>query len=197
MLKSMSTDVNKSDCKNKGSCGCAIDEPIGKRDFIIMTAGVAACAGLATAAWPIIKTLSPSADVLAQATVEVNLSEIKEGQSIKVKWQGKPVFIRRRTKKDIDEAKAANLSNMKDPQTDEQRTIPGKEEWLIMIGVCTHLGCIPIEQDDNAGGGWFCPCHGSYYDTAGRILRGPAPYNLAIPDYYFASDEVVVIGKKG
>ena len=142
---------------------------------------------------PLLKSMGPSAEVRAQSTVEVNVSSMVDGQSIKVVWQGKPVFIRKRTKKEIQEAKEVDLSSLRDPQTDEERTKPGKEKWLVMIGICTHLGCIPIgEQGDY--GGWFCPCHGSYYDTAGRIRKGPAPKNLEIPVYKFLDDNLILIG---
>ncbi len=140
--------------------------------------------------------MNPAADVLAAATIEVDLSPIVVGQSITVSWRGKPVFIRRRTPKEIEEAAKADLKELPDPQTDTARA--AKPEWLIVVGVCTHLGCIPLGQKptDSRGeyGGWFCPCHGSVYDTSGRIRRGPAPKNLPVPKYEFVSDGMVRIG---
>ncbi|XGA08147.1 MAG: ubiquinol-cytochrome c reductase iron-sulfur subunit [Wolbachia endosymbiont of Xenopsylla cheopis] len=167
-----------------------------RRDFIILTAGTMAGLGIASAVWPLVKSMNPSAEILAMSTIEVNLSGIKEGQGIKVKWRGKPVFIRRRTKQEIETARVVDIKALRDPQPDEQRVLPGKDEWLIMLGVCTHLGCVPIDHMTKDGNGWFCPCHGSYYDTSGRIIRGPAPLNLIVPDYFFPSDDIVVIGKK-
>jgi len=142
--------------------------------------------------------MNPSADVLALSSIEVDLGPIQVGQTIKVKWRGVPVFIRHRTQADIDEARKVDVHSLKDPQADEQRVKKGKEQWLVMVGVCTHLGCIPLSGAGEYGGadngGWFCPCHGSQYDTAGRIRKGPAPLNLAIPDYTFLSDNRIKIG---
>jgi ubiquinol-cytochrome c reductase iron-sulfur subunit len=135
--------------------------------------------------------MSATKDVLAMANLEVDLSNIEPGQTVTVKWRGKPVFVRRRTEEDIAKAKAVDLSTLRDPQPDEARAkIP---EWLIVVGVCTHLGCVPLP---NAGdyAGWFCPCHGSHYDTSGRIRKGPAPYNLEVPEYTFIEDNKVVVG---
>ncbi|QKX02645.1 ubiquinol-cytochrome c reductase iron-sulfur subunit [Wolbachia endosymbiont of Dirofilaria (Dirofilaria) immitis] len=167
-----------------------------RRDFITLTTCAMAGIGAASSFWPLIKSMSPSAEVLAMSTVEVNLTNIQEGQEKKVKWQGKPVFIRRRTKQEIEIAKAVDIRNLRDPELDEQRVHKGKSEWLIMIGICTHLGCVPINHATKDGNGWFCPCHGSYYDTSGRVIGGPAPKNMAIPNYFFLSENVVVIGKK-
>ena len=157
-------------------------------------AGIGACA----AAWPFIDSMNPSADVLALASIEVDLSPIQVGQSLKVKWRGVPLFIRHRTKADIDYAKAVPMSDLRDPETDAQRTQPGHEEWLIVIGVCTHLGCIPLAGAGDFGGpdhgGWFCPCHGSQYDTAARIRKGPAPKNLHLPPYKFLNDTRIKVG---
>jgi len=137
--------------------------------------------------------MNPAADVLALSSIEVDLSPIKEGQTIKVKWRGVPVFIRHRTPENIKEARAVNLSELRDPQTDESRVQKGHDQWLIMVGVCTHLGCIPL-GDAGDYQGWFCPCHGSHYDTAGRIRKGPAPTNMLVPQYTFLSDNRVKIG---
>jgi len=161
--------------------------------------------GAAAFAWPLIDQMNPDASALALASVEVDVSSIEEGQSIKVKWRGKPVFIRYRTAAEMEEAKAVPLEDLKDPEarnanlpgdaqaTDENRTVEGKEQWIIMVGVCTHFGCIPIGEQGDFGG-WFCPCHGSHYDTAGRIRKGPAPENLAVPQFTFIDDNTIRIG---
>ncbi|MCU7611563.1 ubiquinol-cytochrome c reductase iron-sulfur subunit [Anaplasma capra] len=167
-----------------------------RRDFLGLTTLSMACVGLASFVYPLVASLNPAADVVAQATVEVDLSSIKEGTTKIVKWQGKPVFIRRRTPEEIEEARAVDVSNLRDPQSDQQRTRMESGEWLIMLGVCTHLGCVPVGAK-NGEKGWYCPCHGSKYDTSGRVVSGPAPLNLPVPDYYFLNDNTVVIGKKG
>lgn len=138
-----------------------------------------------------LSSLSASADVLAMAKVEVKLGAIPEGKNVIVKWQGKPVFIRHRTQDEIDEANQVQVSNLRDPQTDADRV--KKPEWLVMLGICTHLGCVPIGEAGDFGG-WFCPCHGSHYDISGRIRRGPAPLNLEIPAYDFTDDETLMVG---
>jgi len=166
-----------------------------RRDFLLLTAQAMGALGGAALVWPLIDSMNPSADVLALASTEVDLGAIAEGQEIKVVWRGKPVFIRHRTAKNIEDANAANLGEMRDPEPDSARVQKGKEKWLVMVGVCTHLGCIPL--GGTAGGefgGWFCPCHGSAYDTSGRIRKGPAPKNLAIPPYQFTSDTKIKIG---
>ncbi|OEY87077.1 ubiquinol-cytochrome c reductase iron-sulfur subunit [Wolbachia pipientis] len=168
-----------------------------RRDFLTLTTCAMAGIGAASTVWPLIKSISPSAEVIAMSTVEVNLSEILAGKGKKVKWQGKPVFIRKRTHKEVEAARAVDIKTLRDPQSDEQRVHKGKDEWLIMLGICTHLGCVPIDHETKDGNGWFCPCHGSYYDTSGRVIGGPAPKNMVIPDYFFSGDNVVVIGKKG
>lgn len=169
-----------------------------RRDFMSLTAGTLAAVGVASAAWPFINSMNPAADVLALSSIEVDLAPIAEGQTIKVKWRGVPVFIRHRTKADIDFAKDVPLSELVDPQADADRVKPGKEQWLVMVGVCTHLGCIPIVgEGEYCGpdkGGYFCPCHGSQYDTSGRIRKGPAPRNLDVPQYTFLSDNRIKIG---
>lgn len=164
-----------------------------RRDFIVLASQATMGVGAAVALWPFVQSLNPAADVLALASSEVNLSALQPGQEIKIMWRGKPVFIRRRTQEEIAEAKAVDVSKLPDPQTDSERVKEGKEEWLVMIGVCTHLGCIPLGEQGEYGG-WFCPCHGSHYDTSGRIRKGPAPTNLAIPPYEFISDNVIKIG---
>jgi ubiquinol-cytochrome c reductase iron-sulfur subunit len=169
-----------------------------RRDFMMLTAGALAAVGGASVAWPLIDSMNPAADVLALSSVEVDLAPVKEGQTIKVKWRGVPVFIRHRTKEDIEEARKVNVSELRDPQKDEERVQKGHDQWLVMVGVCTHLGCIPLGGAGDFGGsdngGWFCPCHGSHYDTAGRIRKGPAPKNLTVPQYTFLSDNRIKIG---
>lgn len=172
---------------------CASDS---RRDFLFMTAGAMAAVGAGSVAWPFVHQMNPAADTLAMSTTEVDLSPIEVGQAVTVMWRGKPVFIRRRTPKEIEEAEAVDVATLRDKQTDEQRV--QKPEWLIVIGVCTHLGCVPLGQKtgDMRGDydGWFCPCHGSAYDTSGRIRKGPAPKNLEVPKYTFLSDALVRIG---
>ncbi len=165
----------------------------GRRDFLYVAAGAVGAVGVAGAVWPLINQLNPDASVLALASAEFDLSGVEEGQSVTVKWRGMPVFIRHRTATEIEEAKAVPLSDLKDPQTDAQRVKEGHEQWLIMIATCTHLGCIPVGESGEFGG-WFCPCHGSQFDTAGRIRKGPAPSNLVLPPYEFISDTQVKIG---
>jgi ubiquinol-cytochrome c reductase iron-sulfur subunit len=137
-------------------------------------------------------TMAPSADVLAMANVEVDLSKIPEGSTIVVKWRGKPLFIKHRTQVEIDAARSVEMSELKDPEQDEKRV--QRAEWLLTIGVCTHLGCVPLPNQGDYKG-WFCPCHGSHYDTSGRIRKGPAPLNLEIPPYSFKTDELVLVGE--
>ena len=167
-----------------------------RRDFLFVAAGGFGAVGAAAVVWPLVDNLNPSADVLALSSIEVDISKVQVGQSIRVKWRGKPVFIRRRTKIEIEEAAKVQDSDLPDRQADASRV--KKPEWLIVVGVCTHLGCVPLGQKvtDPRGdyGGWFCPCHGSHYDTSGRIRKGPAPKNLSVPDYVFLSDTNVRIG---
>lgn len=164
-----------------------------RRDFIVLTASAMAGVGGLTALWPFVNSLNPSADVLALASTEVDISSVKEGQAITVMWRGKPVFIRHRTADEIKTANEVKAEDLPDPQKDEERVKKGKEQWLVMVGVCTHLGCVPMGQSGEFGG-WFCPCHGSHYDTSGRIRKGPAPSNLMVPPYEFTSDSVIKIG---
>jgi len=164
-----------------------------RRDFLYVATGAVGAVGVVGVAWPLINQMNPDASVLALASAEYDLTPIAEGQSVTVKWRGLPVFIRHRTPKEIQEAQAVPLSELKDPETDEQRTKPGHEQWLVMIANCTHLGCIPVGESGEYDG-WFCPCHGSVYDTAGRIRRGPAPKNLVVPPYEFLSDTMIQIG---
>jgi ubiquinol-cytochrome c reductase iron-sulfur subunit len=173
-----------------------------RRDFLMVATGALGAVGLAATAWPFINNLNPAADTLALSTVEVNVAPIQVGQAVTVKWRGKPLFVRHRTPEEIKEAEAVPLSELRDPQTDNSRVTDTakkvRPEWLIQIGVCTHLGCVPLgnKAGDPKGpfGGWFCPCHGSAYDTSGRIRQGPAPRNLEIPPYLFTSDTLVRVG---
>ena len=167
------------------------DEKKTRRDFIHITSGVTVATGMAVAGWPLIDQMNPSADVLALATVEVDLEPLQPGQSISVLWRGKPLFIRYRTEEEISEAKDIDLNSLKDPELDEDRAENAK--YLVMIGVCTHLGCVPLGQEGEYGG-WFCPCHGSHYDHSGRIRKGPAPSNLEVPSYKFLSNNIIRIG---
>ncbi|HSG95966.1 MAG TPA: ubiquinol-cytochrome c reductase iron-sulfur subunit [Afifellaceae bacterium] len=176
-----------------------------RRDFLLIATGAFGAVGAASLAWPFIHQMNPDASALALASTEVDISSIEPGQSIKVFWRGKPVFIRYRTEKEIAEARAVSLDELPDTAarnaniadnadaSDENRAVEGREEWIIMVGVCTHLGCIPLGEQGEFGG-WFCPCHGSHYDTAGRIRIGPAPENLAIPEYTFLDDTTLRIG---
>ena len=169
-----------------------------RRDFLYLTASAVGAVGVAGALWPFISSMNPAADVRALASIEVDLSPIKPGQAITVKWRGQPVFIRHRTESEIREAQNVELSKLRDKQPDTERVKEGKAQWLVMIGVCTHLGCVPLGQNpgDSKGdfGGWFCPCHGSHYDNSGRIRKGPAPTNLPVPPYEFVSDSQIRIG---
>ena len=173
-------------------------EGVRRRDFINIAAVSFAGVGAAVTVAPLVIQMSPSADVRALSSTEVDISKIQPGQGIKTVWRKQPVFIRNLTPAEIQKANAVQLSELRDPQTLADRTKPGKQNWLITLGVCTHLGCVPlgIGEGETRGeyGGYFCPCHGSSYDTAARIRRGPAPKNLVVPDYEFASDTVVRIG---
>ena len=167
-----------------------------RRDFLYLATGAVAAVGVASVAWPFIDSMNPAADTLALAQIDVDLSPIQVGQAITVTWRGKPVFIRRRTEEEIAAAASVNLAELRDPAPDSARV--KQPQWLVMVGICTHLGCVPLGQKstDPRGdyGGWFCPCHGSHYDTAGRIRRGPAPLNLALPEYAFLTDTSIRIG---
>lgn len=177
----------------------------GRRDFIFVATATVGAIGVGLAAWPFIDQMNPDAASLALATTEVDISSLEPGMSITVKWRGKPVFIRNRTDAEVEEARAVPLSALKDqlarnanlpddaPATDENRASPDNERILIQVGICTHLGCVPIGEAGEYGG-WFCPCHGSQYDTAGRIRSGPAPENLPIPAMTFLSPTTVQIG---
>ncbi len=174
------------------------DEKASRRDFLNYLAVATGGVGAVGFVWPVVDSMNPSADVLALASIEVDLSAIEVGQNLTVKWRGKPVFIRRRTADEIAAAQTDDAAALPDIQADADRVQSGKEEWLVLVGVCTHLGCVPLGQKpgDERGefGGWFCPCHGSHYDTSGRIRKGPAPRNLSVPPYTFKSDTLIQIG---
>jgi ubiquinol-cytochrome c reductase iron-sulfur subunit len=185
-----------------------------KRDFLYIATGAVGAVGVGLMAWPLINQMNPDASVKALASTEVDLAALAEGQAITIKWRGNPVFVRHRTKVEIEAAKAVKIeelidpvarsANVKDndPATDANRIVGGKEQFIVMMGVCTHLGCVPIGNEGEYAvvegsaktGGWFCPCHGSHYDTSGRIRKGPAPQNLPVPPYAYLSDTRIQIG---
>ncbi len=173
---------------------CVIKTEPSRRDFLYVATATVGMVGAAAAMVPLIAQMNPDASTIAAgAPIEVDLAPIAEGQIIKVFWRSKPIFISHRTKKEIDEARAVNVTSLPDPESDEKRVKQGHEQWLVVIGICTHLGCIPLPHQGDYGG-WFCPCHGSQYDTAGRVRRGPAPANLYLPPYEFVSDNKIRIG---
>ena len=192
-----------------GHCTCSAEKSEEKdgqsrREFLTYTAGAMGVVGAAAAAWPLIDSMNPAADTLALSTTEVDVSGMKEGDSMTVMWRGKPVFIRYRTASEVEEARGVDLTGLRDPQSDAERfkqSVFGDKEmphWLLVIGVCTHLGCVPLGQKatDPHGefDGWFCPCHGSQYDSAARIRKGPAPKNLEVPPYQFTDATHIKIG---
>ena len=182
----------------EGAMHAEAGEGVRRRDFINIAAVSAAGVGVVGILYPLINQMNPSADILALASIEVDISKIAPGQALKTLWRKQPVFIRQLTPAEVAAAVAVPLSALRDPQTLAERTKPGKEQWLITLGVCTHLGCVPLGagQGEMRGeyGGYFCPCHGSAYDTAARIRKGPAPRNLEVPEYAFKSDTIVQIG---
>ena len=167
-----------------------------RRDFLYLSSMTIGGVGVAVFMWPFLKSMNPAEDTLALGSTEVDLSDISIGQSITVKWRGRPVFIRRRTQEEIVEANSVDVASLRDPMEDKDRV--QQEEWLVLEGVCTHLGCVPLGQKmtDTKGeyNGWFCPCHGSHYDTSGRVRKGPAPDNLPVPPYKFISNTKIIIG---
>jgi ubiquinol-cytochrome c reductase iron-sulfur subunit len=169
-----------------------------RRDFLLHSTIAFGAVGGAMMVWPLIDSMNPAADTLSLATTEFSIANIPEGAAITVVWRGKPVFVRHRTQEEVEAARAVDLNDLPDPQADQDRVSPEHERFLILVGVCTHLGCIPLgtKAMDPRGefGGWFCPCHGSHYDTSGRIRKGPAPANLEVPPYTFVSDTTVRIG---
>ncbi len=183
----------------------AEDHEGARRDFLFYATGAAAAVATGAAVWPLVNQMNPSADVQALSSIRVDVSGVAEGTQLTVKWLGKPVFIRRRTAAEIEAAREVDLSELPDmlarnnniagdiPATDENRALDETGEWLVMVGVCTHLGCVPL-GDAGDFNGWFCPCHGSHYDTSGRIRKGPAPENLLIPVAEFADEATIVLG---
>ena len=173
-----------------------LEEGETRRDFLLIATSTVAAIGTGIAVWPFIDSMNPAADTLALASTGVDLSAIEEGQAITVVWRGKPVFVRHRTGDEIKEAESVPLADLPDPEADMARV--EKPEWLVLVGVCTHLGCIPLGQKPSEPkgeyGGWFCPCHGSHYDTSGRIRKGPAPANLPVPPYEFVEETTIKIG---
>ena len=165
-----------------------------RRDFLYVATTAVGAIGAAAILVPLVEQMNPDASTIAAgAPIEVDLMPIAEGQVIKVFWRGQPIFISHRTKKEIDEARSVNVTTLPDPQTDQSRVKPDHDQWLVLIGICTHLGCIPLAHEGDYDG-WFCPCHGSQYDASGRIRKGPAPANLPVPPYKFLSDTKIQIG---
>ncbi|MBW6416366.1 ubiquinol-cytochrome c reductase iron-sulfur subunit [Celeribacter sp. PS-C1] len=184
-----------------------VDEHEGtRRDFLYYATGGAGAVAAGAAVWPLVNQMNPSADVQALSSIRVDISGIEVGTQLTVKWRGKPVFIRRRTQDEIDAARAVTMDELVDPiarndnkdaaldAEDQNRTMDEAGEWLVMMGVCTHLGCVPLGDGAGDFGGWFCPCHGSHYDTSGRIRKGPAPENLPVPTAAFDGDTEIVLG---
>ncbi len=192
----------------------AVHEDVNRRDFLMIATGAVAGVGAALTAWPFISQMNPDASVLALSSVEVDLAPIAEGQAVTIKWRGNPLIIRHRSKADIDMAKAVKVSDLidtnprnanaksTDQATDDNRVVGGKSQYLVMLGVCTHLGCVPegnkgdfgVVTGNSTTGGWLCPCHGSQYDTAGRVRKGPAPENLPVPQYVYLTDTKIRVG---
>jgi ubiquinol-cytochrome c reductase iron-sulfur subunit len=165
-----------------------------RRDFIYIATGAVGAVGVASLAWPFISQLAPDAQTIAAgAPVDLDLAPIAEGQSIKLFWRGKLIFVRHRTAAEIEAARKVDVSSLRDPQADDTRVKAGKAQWLVVFGNCTHLGCVPLGNSGEYNG-WFCPCHGSVFDTSGRIRQGPAPTNLPVPPYTFTADSKIMIG---
>jgi ubiquinol-cytochrome c reductase iron-sulfur subunit len=194
-LKDIMATVEHTD----GTLGHAPEDGVRRRDFINIAAVSFAGVGAAATLYPLVNQMNPSADVLALASIEVDVSQIQPGQAIKTIFRKQPLFIRHLTPQEMQAAAAVPLGELRDPQTLQERTAEGKSQYLVTMGVCTHLGCVPlgVAEGENKGqyGGYFCPCHGSHYDTAGRIRKGPAPTNLEVPEYKFASDTVITVGE--
>ena len=167
------------------------EKKVKRRDFIFTATYAVGAVGVAATVWPLVDQMNPDASVKALASTEVDVSSVEPGKTITVLWRGKPVFIKRRTQNEIDEARSVRMEDLPDPEKDEDRA--KNSEWLVMLGVCTHLGCVPL-NDKGDYNGWFCPCHGSHYDTSGRIRKGPAPTNMSIPNYEFLENNIIKIG---
>lgn len=182
----------------------AEDNSGSRRDFLYVATASAGAVGVGAAVWPLVNQMNPSADVRALASIEIDVSDIEVGTQLTVKWRGKPVFVRRRSAEEIAAARADAVADLPDSDSrnannpgdasDENRTLDEAGEWLVMMGVCTHLGCVPLGDGAGEFGGWFCPCHGSHYDTAGRIRKGPAPENLPVPQAAFIDDTTIKLG---
>ena len=168
-----------------------IKEKTTRRDFIYTLTATLGAVGAGATIWPIVTQMNPDSSVKALSSIEVDISKIEKGKEITVMWRGKPVFIKRRTPEEVKSAESINIKDLKHPEDDKIRV--KKSEWLVVVGICTHLGCVPINGKGEYGG-WFCPCHGSHYDTSGRIRKGPAPTNLEVPSYKFIDDNRIVIG---
>ena len=168
-----------------------IKEKTTRRDFIYTLTATLGAVGAGATIWPIVTQMNPDSSVKALSSIEVDISKIEKGKEITVMWRGKPVFIKRRTPEEVKSAESINIKDLKHPEDDKIRV--KKSEWLVVVGICTHLGCVPINGKGEYGG-WFCPCHGSHYDTSGRIRKGPAPTNLEVPSYKFIDDNKIVIG---
>jgi len=167
------------------------EKKVKRRDFIFTATYAVGAVGVAATVWPLVDQMNPDASVKALASTEVDVSTVEPGKTITVLWRGKPVFIKRRTQNEINEARSVRMEDLPDPEKDEDRA--KNPEWLVMLGVCTHLGCVPL-NDKGDYNGWFCPCHGSHYDTSGRIRKGPAPTNMSIPNYEFLENNIIKIG---
>lgn len=169
-----------------------------KRDFIFIATGAASAVAAGALVWPLVSQMGPAADTLAAGSIEIDLSKVEVGQQMKMLWRGKPVFVRHRTPAEIAEAEAVDIAELRDPQTDDARLVPNQEgkldpKYLVMVGVCTHFGCVPVGEAGEYDG-WYCPCHGSHYDTSGRIRKGPAPTNLEVPPYVYTSNNTIKVG---
>jgi ubiquinol-cytochrome c reductase iron-sulfur subunit len=196
----MATVEHNGGSLGDGTPAAAPDQGVRRRDFINIAAVSAAGVGAAATLYPLLNQMNPSADVLALAAIEVDVAAIQPGQAIKTIFRKQPLFVRHLTPQEIQAANAVAVGDLRDPQTLAERTAEGKPQWLITMGVCTHLGCVPLgaSEGENRGdfGGYFCPCHGSHYDTAARVRKGPAPKNLEVPAYKFTSDTVVTVGEE-
>jgi ubiquinol-cytochrome c reductase iron-sulfur subunit len=181
---------NNKNSSNTSSSSNNSNNDENRRDFLTFAASGFVGVGAACAAWPLVDSMNPAEDVLANSSIEVDLENIKSGQSVTIKWRGKPIFIKNRTPEEIMESRNADIEKLRDSEPDEKRVKPSYDKWLVVVGVCTHLGCVPISEQS----GWFCPCHGSYYDNSGRVVAGPAPKNLEVPPYEFITDTKIKIG---
>jgi ubiquinol-cytochrome c reductase iron-sulfur subunit len=186
--------AEREDKKGLGIMTTEVSTEPTRRDFLYIATGAVAAVGAAAVVWPLVSQMNPDASTIAAgAPIEVDLGPVAEGQEIKVFWRGKPIYIMHRSAQQIEEARTVSLSSLPDPQSDQDRTKEGHEQWLVVVGICTHLGCIPMARQGNYNG-FFCPCHGSQYDSSGRIRQGPAPANLPVPPYQFVSASKIQIG---